>query len=330
MIVAPLAHNWRLSDRPDLRSMNVLSRVFKALDMHGPEALPCFDGATQILAGSDYGGQHPSSQYESLAFVIADAMKLRSWDEARMRCRKAHLPDGRRMSFKSLNDKLRVAALPEFLSAADLVPGLLLVVLFDKQIGSIFAADEDQPEAAEEFKSLFEWPTRTQERMLRVCHVMALVLAGLSRELQNVLWVTDEDEIAANVERHTLFTRVFGNIASHYLEHQLGHLRVATTASDTGRRDLEDFVAIADLAAGAICHNLNAYGATGLSSVPGLVVPPPPGSPPKVDKLLDWFSNDATPLRRLVLSVDAVPNSRKLKVRHLELLGSSSLIRSRL
>lgn len=323
MIASPLAHNWRLGDRPDLRSMNVLNRVFKTLDMHRPGALPSFDTATQILAGSDYGGQHSSSQYESLAFVVADAMKLRPWDEARVRCRKAHLPDGRRMSFKSLNDKLRVAALPDFLSAADLIPGLLLVVLFDKQIGSIFDADEEQPEVPDEFRKLIEWPARTQERVLRICHVMALVLAGLSRELQNVLWITDEDEIAANVERHTLFTKAFGNIASHYLQHRLGHLRVATTASDTGKRDLEDFVAIADLAAGAICHSLNAYGATGLSSVPGLVVPPPPGAPPKVDRLLGWFSNDATSLRRLVLSIDVLPSSRKLRVRHLELVGSN-------
>jgi hypothetical protein len=310
--------------------MNVLNWVFKTLDMHRPGRLPSFDAATQILTGSDYGGQHPSSQYESLAFAIADAMKLRPWDEARVRCRKAHLPDGRRMSFKSLNDKLRVAALPDFLSAADLVPGLLLVVLFDKQIGSIFDADEEQPKVPDEFRKLFKWPARTQERMLRICHVMALVLAGLSREMQNVLWITDEDEIAANVERHTLFTKAFGNIASHYLEHRLGHLRVATTASDTGKRDLEDFVAIADLAAGAICHCLNAYGATGLSSVAGLVVPPPPGAPPKVDKLLDWFSNDATPLRRLVLSIDVVPSPRKLMVRHLDLVGSNSLFRLRL
>lgn len=121
--------------------MNVLNRVFTMLDMQGPEALSWFDGAAQILAGSDYGGQHPSSRYESLAFVIADAMKLRPWDEARALCRKTHLPDGRRMSFKSLNDKLRVAARPDFLSA-DLIPGLLLVVLFDKQIGSIFDPDE--------------------------------------------------------------------------------------------------------------------------------------------------------------------------------------------
>jgi hypothetical protein len=328
MTASAFAHNWRLGDRPDLRSMNVVNRLLKMVDMRGPGALPCFDGATRLIVGSDYGGQHADSQYESLAFVVADATALGPWFDARARCREAHLPDGRRMSFKSLNDRLRVAALPDFLSAADHIPGLLLVALFDKRIGSIFASDEDQAVLPAELQRLVEWPVRTQERMLRVCHILALILAGLTRELQNILWITDEDAIAANAERHTLFTRAFGIIASHYLEHGLGHLRVATTASDTGDRNLEDFVAVADLAAGAVCHVVNAYGLTGLSEVPGLVVPPPRGAPLKVEWLLNWFSNDCTPLRRLILSFEVIDNSPRLKIRHLELLGSNGLFGS--
>lgn len=328
MTTSPFANNWRLGERPDLRSMNVVNRVFKMLDMRGPRALPCFDGATRLLVGSDYGGQHADSRYESPAFVVADGTALGPWFDARERFRETHLPDGRRMSFKSLNDRLRAAALPDFLSAADLIPGLLLVVLFDKRIGSIFASDEDQAVLPAELLRLVEWPVRTQERMLRVCHVLALVLAGLTRELQHILWITDEDETAAIVERHTLFTHAFGTIASHYLEHGLGHLRVATTASDTGDRNLEDFVAVADLAAGAVCHVLNAYGSTGLSEVPDLVVPPPLGSPQKVGWLLNWFSNDCTPLRRLILSFEVIDNSPRLKVRHVEFLGSNGLFNS--
>lgn len=328
MTTSAFANNWRLGDRPDLRSMNVVNRLLKMLDMRGPGALPCFDDATRILIGSDYGGQHAGSQYESLAFVVADATALGPWFDARARCRQTHLRDGRRMSFKSLNDRLRAAALPGFLSAADLIPGLLLVVLFDKRISSIFALDDDQAVLPAEFQQLVEWPGRTQERMLRVCHVLALILDGLTRELQDILWITDEDEIVANVERHTLFTHAFGTIAGRYLEHGLGHLRVATTASDTGDRDLEDFVAVADLAAGAVCHILNAYGLSGLSEVRGLVVPPPLGSPQKVEWLLNWFSNDCSPLRRLILSFEVIENSPRLKVRHLELLGSNGLFNS--
>lgn len=325
MTASSFTYNWRLGSRPDLRSMDIVNKLFRMLDMRGPGALPCFDGATQLLVGSDYGGQHAGSKYESLAFVVADAKALGPWLDAQRRCRETHLPDGRRMSFKSLSDRMRATALPDFLSAADLIPGLLLVVLFDKRIGSIFAPDDKQAELPEEFRQLLEWPARTLEKMLRVCHILALVLAGLTRERQNILWITDEDEIAANIARHTLLTRAFGNIASHYLEHGLGHLRVATTVSDTGSRDLEDFVAVADLAAGAVCHVLNSYDSTGLSKVPGIVIPPPSGSPQKVERLLNWFSNDRPLLRRFVLSFDVIDNSPKLSIHHLEFLGSKSL-----
>ena len=121
MTASPLGYNWRLGDRPDLRSMNVVNGLFRALGLRGPAALPCFDGAAQLLIGSDYGGQHANSHYESLAFVVADTAALDPWLGARERLREKYLPDRRRMSFKSLNDQLRMGALPEFLSAADLI-----------------------------------------------------------------------------------------------------------------------------------------------------------------------------------------------------------------
>ena len=279
------------------------------------------------MIGSDYGGQHADSRYESLAFVVADGGGLNPWFQARATLREQFLPNGRRMSFKSLNDRLRMAVLPKFLGAADLIPGLLLVALFDKRIGTIFAPDQAQDEESTLLQQLSQWPGRTQEKLLRICHLVALVLAGLAREFQHILWITDQDDIAANVERHTLFVNVFGNIASHYLQHTLGHLRIATTASDDGSRSIEDFVAVADLAAGAVCHVLNAYGNSGLSEVPGLVVPFPADMPQKTRWLLNWFSNDATPLRRVVLAFDAIENSPRLSVRHIEFAGSNEIIR---
>ncbi|MDR0479616.1 MAG: hypothetical protein LBH31_07425 [Burkholderiaceae bacterium] len=296
--------------------MNVINKLIKALDVCNPSALPCFAGAKQLMIGSDYSGQHSTSQYEALAFVVSDAGSLRPWLNARSRLRAKHLPNCRRMAFKRLNDRLRAEALPAFLSAADLLHGLLLVVLFDKRIDSIFVPDEDPKAINPKLRPLAKWPAQTEEKLLRICHVMALVLAGLTRQDQHILWVTDQDDIVANVERHALFTEAFGNIASHYLAHTLGHLRIATTASDTGNRDLEDFVAIADIAAGAVCHVLNAY-RDSTPQVSRLVVPFPTGMPPKVHSVLNWFSNESPPLlKRLVIAIEPSENSAKLIVKH--------------
>jgi hypothetical protein len=324
MTASPLANNWRLGDRPDLGAMNVVNGLVRALDLSNPTALPCFDGAGHLLVGSDYGGQHSSSQFEALAFVVTDAGALHPWLNARSRLRAKYLPDRRRMSFKALGDRLRMEALPAFLSAADLLHGVLLVVLVDKRIASLFKSDDDIEAAAPQVRPLADWPARTAERVLRICHVVSLALAGLTHEGQHILWVTDQDEIAANVQRHTEFVKAFSMISSHYLEHTLGHLRIATTASDTGTRDLEDFVAIADLAAGAVCHVLNSYREAGTSPMLGVLVPPPRGVAPKAERLLHWFSDQRSSLKRLVISFEPIEKSSRLLIRHYAFNGSNA------
>jgi hypothetical protein len=87
--------------------------------------------------------------------------------------------------------------------------------------------------------------------MLRVVHIVSFFLAGLSRAHQNVIWITDEDEIAANDNRMRELTNLFGNISSHYLPHSMGHFRCGTMKSDDGSRQLEDLASIPDLVAGA-------------------------------------------------------------------------------
>lgn len=69
MAASPLATNWRLGDRPDLRSIKIVNGLFRAHDMRGPSALPCFDNTTTLMIGSDYGGQHSTSRFEALALI---------------------------------------------------------------------------------------------------------------------------------------------------------------------------------------------------------------------------------------------------------------------
>jgi hypothetical protein len=161
------------------------------------------------------------------------------------------------------------------------------------------------------------------EKLLRIIHFVSLFLAGLSREGQDALWITDEDEIAANEQRHRELTTSFGNVSSHYLQHSLRHLRVATTASDTGKRDVEDFVAVADLAAGALCDVLNTYSRAGIKLTPDLILPPPDGLGRKARTVLNWFSDRGHFLKRLVFEIDPVGDTGRLSVKQLFFQGSS-------
>ncbi len=129
-----LRNNWHLDDRPELGAMNTLNSLLRLIDFADPRALPNLRGGRTILIGSDYGGQHAASHLEAFGFLFADGDRLGLWEEGRRELRKRYLPNARRMSFKTLNDRKRMEALPQFLTAADQLHGLLLVVLVDKKI----------------------------------------------------------------------------------------------------------------------------------------------------------------------------------------------------
>lgn len=323
MSLPSLANNWGLGDRPDLMAMNSLNKSIRALDVVRHNALPDLRSATKLIVASDYGGQHASSRFEALAFVVADSDRLGGWMAARETFRAQWLPNARRMSFKNLNDRQRASALPAFLDLADQIHGLLFLVLIDKQIDSLFASTEEPSEL--ELKLDGSWRPKTIEKALRICHYLSLLLAGLSREFQHVLWVTDQDDMAANTQRHRDLVEIFGSVLSHYLEHTLGHIRVATTLSDTGTRDLEDLVSIADLAAGVVCHVINESRSAGMFPVQGVVSPMAGDLSLKLQQLMNWFSDSRSSLKRLVFVVEPIAGSRRLTIKHMDFVGSASL-----
>ncbi len=86
-----------------------------------------------------------------------------------------------------------------------------------------------------------------------ILHLSAFLLSGLSAPGQDVLWIIDEDDIAANVAMLTDLTELFARISASYSSHTLGHLRCGTTATvEDGRLAFEDLAAIADLTTGAL------------------------------------------------------------------------------
>jgi hypothetical protein len=110
----------------------------------------------------------------------------RGWN-ARRSLREDLLSDGRRFSYKSLNDRKRAAASCRFLEATDSIPGLAVVILVEKTIAFLFKSSGHIESSDPEIKLLPHWSPRVVERLLRVCHFVAFFLADLSREHQDIL-----------------------------------------------------------------------------------------------------------------------------------------------
>jgi hypothetical protein len=158
------------------------------------------------------------------------------------------------MAFKALNDNQRRDALVPFLDLADAIDGWLVTFAISKTGGSLFAPD-DPNDPLEDLKL---WKPHVQERLMRVVHLSVFLLSGLSVEGQNILWLVDQDAIAANTAQLTQLTNLVGRVASHMMGHNWGHLRCGTTQSDDGTLWLEDLASICDLSCGSVCEILTA------------------------------------------------------------------------
>lgn len=292
----PLSTNtWRGPIGTKFGLMARFSESIREMESQRAGTLPNLRIGRTIFVGSDIGGHQATSRFTVYSFLLADLSACSGWIERSTNVRKAYLGDGRRMSFKNLNDRNRQRALNAFLDAGGAIRGIVVSVAVEKGVKLVDAVRPDSPETA---KALSLWKPATLERLLVVVHWISLLLSGLSRSGQDVLWITDEDDIAANDAMLTELTALFVTVASHYLDHDLGHLSIGTSRSDNGSRELEDLLAIPDLVAGALAEALSR--GSNNASIPskGLLAPLPVLSR-KTHRIVAWMSESNIHLKNL-------------------------------
>lgn len=311
----PSGHRFgpHLYDGRELGLMAWFASNIRLLEWLWPGFLPDLRNSDEILIGSDYGGQAAQYDYETIVFVLANARHLGAWASAVTATRARYLRDRRRMAYSKLGDRRRARALPAFLDAANYIPGLLVCVLKSKKLPPLCAVDAARYPG---------WHPGELERAHLIAHLIGFFLGGLSAPLQNVSWVTDDDSMAANAERQKQLLNLFARTSSRYLASGLGHLKVGTTGMvDDTSRVFEDFVAVPDLAAGAVAECYTHLGGT--AAMPrDVIVPPPSTLVPKARCILDWFSDATQPLRRLVYALDPTESGAGIRFTPLRFRGT--------
>jgi hypothetical protein len=322
--------------------------LFSTIDEHmsqisalNPIALPNLHTSPTLFIATDYSGEHANADYQVISIVITDVYAIGDWNPFRLEVRQRYLPDGRRMSFKQLRDHKRWQGLIPFLSAANELRGLSATIAIHSSIDTLFSGSAPLDLSVPDFVKFAHWNKKTLEKLFRIIHFISVFLAGMSRAGQNVFWFTDDDSIAPNVQGLTELTELFAYVASGYLTHMLGHLRVGTPArSDTKDRLLEDLLAIPDLVAGTIAEVLTAHAGNKeviVTSPPSVYLAPNlfvsdlvqsqsrtfkvfRGGQDKVMSsqsdmsaktalILKWLGDSHQKLRRVALVIDPSPNS---------------------
>lgn len=243
---------WRRLGDPRFGLGDRISEAMAAHEWAEPDAYSDVRAGRETLLASDIGGDHADATFRAFGFLLAEIGSSREWMERRVVLRRASLHDGRRMSYKALRDRVRMAALPKFLDNASSLQGNLVVVLVSREIRDLFSDPGDARLLPELVIAERGWNPSAFARLLATGTFGALLTAGFVKPTQDILWLSDQDEIAPNAKLHNHTGHVLSHCIERYAPEHRGQFTFITTEGGFDHCFREDLVAIPDLAAGAL------------------------------------------------------------------------------
>lgn len=287
--------------------------LLSVLEHRLTKGFPFGSRGEKLVTVADFSGTHRDSQFVTYAFLTLDLDQNLGWLNGQSEFRQ-RLGVERRISFKSLNDAVRRKALIPFLKLANGINGALTVAIVPKSFGPLTESNSS------ELNDLLRlWKPKVHEHLLRVTHLGGLITAFMSRPNQNLLFITDQDEIASNDAQLTQLSEIMMRVLGNCLDHDMGHLIVGTTKSDDGSLALEDLTAIADLAAGGAWELLSSTASAGWTPVKGIVTPFPRSISKKAQILGCWLAHRQSSLQRSLLLFSKDANKGSYMIRSLEI-----------
>jgi hypothetical protein len=205
---------------------------------------------------SDYSGEG-AGRYNVYSILICGMNMASGFHDRVVKVRADHALGDKEISFKDLNMGQMRRAMPEFLEAADQLPGLLYTVAVDKRIRSVFGSEPDSPKKIAKILEDVGLGTRshkTAEKLMRIVHLVAYFVALLSTDKQNVFWMTDHDEISPTIEQHQqLMELCFGRVLPFYLQPETKfEIMGGALPFDERSVEMNDRLSLPDLVAGVI------------------------------------------------------------------------------
>jgi hypothetical protein len=275
----------------------IMQDHIKACHSRGKLVLPdlsAFDNQS-VFIFSDYSGEG-SGDYNTYSFLICAWNMLGKFQDEMAKLRVTTKLGDKEIAFKDFRMGSMQAALPQYLILLDnFVQGFLFTVVVDKGITTLFTGTEEKDKAhlvkALRDNNLGDWKPKTAEKLTRVVHIAAFLVALLVENEQKVCWVTDNDEICANEEMHKKLLELFCRAIGLYAGSESERMQVGG-ATPFKEKNIEtlDLLSATDVVSSSIEHYLTKRDA---SSEDDFLVKG--GS----DKVLQWLGHDGISLRKM-------------------------------
>jgi hypothetical protein len=295
---------WKMHHPPNADFLLNLSRHFSRLADTGPGVFPLFLGDTVHLASDYSSGGKGKGDFFIASLLLFDFAQNGEWDSLRREVRSKYLKDQRRMSFKDLGDARRAQALPEFLSAADGLHGILMSFGIHKDLKYVFTIDKDLEYCQREFRLRAKWERKTFEHMMRIVMLVTFVCGGLVQDTQEILWITDDDDFTGTHERMLdVVDMLHFYRAVNHRSHVAEALVQKVSDTPNARHDMlfEDMCSIPDLAAGALSQCWTLAGRNVDLNISDKPVPVDlSNASQKAKTIFEWHAKTGQRLRRLL------------------------------
>lgn len=228
--------------------------------------LPDFSDDDKIAVVSDFGGEHSDAQFNTYSFLFLAYNKIGPFIEKVEELRRKHgiLQPYSEFQYKRLKSGARSRALPEFLRIVDsFIHGAVITVAVDKRAETVFGSSKAavHPLMSEKLSELGfgRWDGKSAEKVLRVCHIIAIFTSLMTKENQRLLWYCDNDTILedANERKYADVQQMFATALGMYSRHKLD--LVGFGKGFEVKSHLDDLLSVADFSAGVVQDILRSH-----------------------------------------------------------------------
>jgi hypothetical protein len=140
--------------------------------------------------------------------------------------------------------------------------------------------------------------SRVAEKLFRVVHCIALLIALLGHPGQKIFWMTDHDPIGETPQRHTKLLDILSKVLPLYTTKSFSFLGGACPFTPRAF-DLLDLLSVSDIAAGAIAQCLSSLYIVGQQNAQ---------MKPGGDHVLRWLCHNSVTLKKFAMTVKRLPN----------------------